>query len=492
MKTRRTHLLIGVSPALRGMSVLADTLDATPFLPDRRTLREFLARARTDSEQVGVLLPSTQPELVLLAGLLDFDRLAVFHGPGPGARRLSPTLLRAAFAGVDLTVTPDEASAKEVIALGADPDRLADHTGDVRIRLFSEPRRRPGAAFFKEAAASLGLDLLASTGALGLLERLGPRGVNVVNYHRVLPLPELRSYCRPQMAIGAPLFEAQLETIAEARGFVPLGRMKEQEASDRVSITFDDGYEDNFRVALPILARFSAPACIFLVTSLIGQPDALWWDRVGLSLFAWWRSGAEPPVPEALPARARQLLQTQSYLEARELISLVLSDLNHASNEAREAAVAAAESLLPRKIAKRTMLSWQEVEALNRAGVYFGSHTRSHVPLDELPPNEAEAELSGGQADLESHQLRRAVRVTALPRGRLGPLTEAELARRFDAVMTTEPGLNPPGERALFVKRRDGRMLTLAGRHHPAKLRLELTGLIDPLRQLLHTGGVDY
>lgn len=492
MKARRTHLLIGVSPALRGMSVLADTLDATPFLPDRRTLREFLTRARRDSEQVGVLLPSTQPELILLAGLLDFDRIAVFHGPGPGARHLSPTLLRAAFAGVDLTVTPDEESEREVVTLGADPDRLASQSGEVRIRLFSEPRRRPGSAFFKEAVASLGLDFLAQSGALWALERIADRGVNVVNYHRVLPLPELRTYCRPQMAIGAPLFEAQLETMAQARGFVPLGRMQEREAEDRIAITFDDGYEDNFRVALPILARFSAPACIFVVTSLIGRPDALWWDRVGLSLFAWWRSGAEPPVPAALPSRAAQLLEIHSYLEARTLISEVLSDLNLASAQARDAAVAAAESLLPRKIARRTMLSWQEVEALSQAGVYFGSHTRSHVPLDELPPDEAVAELDGGQADLEGQGLRRTWRATALPRGRLGPISEAHLADRFEAVMTTEPGVNPPGATGLFVKRRDGRMLTLAGRHHPGKLRLELTGLLDPVRRLLQGDQVDY
>jgi peptidoglycan/xylan/chitin deacetylase (PgdA/CDA1 family) len=124
--------------------------------------------------------------------------------------------------------------------------------------------------------------------------------------------------------------------------------------------------------------------------------------------------------------------------------------------------------------------------------VYFGSHTRSHVPLDELPPAEAKAEVEGGQADLEDRQLPRAWRATALPRGRLGPISEAQLADRFEAVMTTEPGVNPPGATGLFVKRRDGRMLTLAGRHHPAKLRLELTGLLDPVRRLLQGDQVDY
>lgn len=487
---KRHEVIIAVDPDIRGMSRVADTLEAVPFLPSRRALKRKIDLARETlianpgQGRVAAVVPSTHPELILYARLWGADRVAVYHCASVALTPAQQRRLRALFATVDLCLVPDAGSVAAAAAHGADPDRLSCVDGDSAARLFSEPLRKRLAPAASEILASLALDAAQDTGLLRTLEALSPnKGVNIVNYHRVLPLDELATYCRPQMALAAPVFEAQLSEMAGTRGFAPIDQIHEVDANGRVSVTFDDGYEDNFRVALPVLQQFSTPACIFLVSQRVGQSEALWWDRVGTALFAFWRAGAKGAVPKALPERTAELRTLRSHAAARTLISEVLSDLNLVSQSDRDLAIQAAESLIPAsEVAGRTMLSWTEVQSLSEAGVSFGAHTRNHVPLDELPRDEATEELMGSQQDIEARVGEVSYKTCALPRGRLGDLSEDDLRGTFASVMTTDPGVHNPEDDSLFIRRRDGRMLTLAGRHHPAKLRLELSGWVDRLR----------
>lgn len=47
-----------------------------------------------------------------------------------------------------------------------------------------------------------------------------------------------------------------------------------------VLITFDDGYEDNYSNAYPILRKYSLDATIFLISHYIGMPKYLTWDEI--------------------------------------------------------------------------------------------------------------------------------------------------------------------------------------------------------------------
>lgn len=478
-----------VAPELPGMSRLAERLAARSFSPRRDQLAAALLDARRERDARGggpiiALLPSTHPALIPLAARRA-DRVALYHA-GPASRSsFRQAILRAAFSLVDRTIVPDAEALASAIQLGADPDRISLALDDDLERALLEPRRSDPIGGAVEAATSLALDAAERIGAVRLAELFAPtKGVNVINYHRVLPLDELRSYGRPQMAIAAPLFEAQLAAIADRHGFTGVEHARDPAARGKVAITFDDGYEDNFRIALPILQRFSTPACIFMVTSLIGRPDALWWDRVGLALFAFWRSGCPQPIPADLPARARALPRLSSFEEARGLISEVLGELNDADDAGRAQAVAAAEALVPSLRPTRTMLSWEEVRQMQRLGIRFGSHTRNHVCLDQVPAETAREEIFGSQTDLEARLGPGSARLTALPRGKMGPIGEDELRQfGFVAVMTTDAGVNSSRDRSLFVRRRDGKYLTLRGRHHPAKLRLELSGIVDRFRR---------
>ena len=50
--------------------------------------------------------------------------------------------------------------------------------------------------------------------------------------------------------------------------------------TDAVAITFDDGYLDNLKYAVPILEEMEIPATIFISTGTIDQDKEFWWDEL--------------------------------------------------------------------------------------------------------------------------------------------------------------------------------------------------------------------
>ena len=57
-------------------------------------------------------------------------------------------------------------------------------------------------------------------------------------------------------------------------------REKKSLPQKSVVITFDDGYEDNYAQAFPVLKQYHFPAIIFIVTDVVGKPGFLTWEQI--------------------------------------------------------------------------------------------------------------------------------------------------------------------------------------------------------------------
>jgi peptidoglycan/xylan/chitin deacetylase (PgdA/CDA1 family) len=56
---------------------------------------------------------------------------------------------------------------------------------------------------------------------------------------------------------------------------------KKSKVSGRaVALTFDDGNEDNYTHAFPVLKKYNFPATIFIIVSEVGKPGRLNWDQI--------------------------------------------------------------------------------------------------------------------------------------------------------------------------------------------------------------------
>lgn len=261
------------------------------------------------------------------------------------------------------------------------------------------------------------------------------RGVSrlplILGYHRVIAQGDEASGL-PGMAITRPTLERHLEWVGRRYRFASLdeiaARLEAEDSTEGLAaVTFDDGFNDVYENAFPMLVRKGIPAAVFVVSDVIGSPDPPLFERLHLALcggFERWahpanalasrllRLGvAAPPAgPHATPATL-----TQSLLEELPLGAL-------------RVVVESLEEEVGRTDAPRLRpMSWAALQEMSESGVVIGSHTRSHAALTlECTPS-AQDELKGSRDELEA-RLGRPVRHFAYPDGRWDNIATALVA----------------------------------------------------------------
>ena len=136
--------------------------------------------------------------------------------------------------------------------------------------------------------------LSASTNAV-----LGPRersAFGILMYHRVAHLPP--NLARPTYNVPPGRFEAQLRGLLQ-RGFEPwpLRKILEFHRGGKpiprraFVVTFDDGFDNVYQFAWPVLERLNVPATLFLATAYLDSPDPFPMDN--------WELAGSGSVPAA-------------------------------------------------------------------------------------------------------------------------------------------------------------------------------------------------
>jgi peptidoglycan/xylan/chitin deacetylase (PgdA/CDA1 family) len=252
-------------------------------------------------------------------------------------------------------------------------------------------------------------------------------------------------------------FRGHMTHIARHFHVMPLAEIVRRLASDEVlpprsiAITFDDGYEDNYTDAYPILRELGLPATVFLTTGVIGTGGGLWFDRI-LHAFEHARRDRmtlpgekdatdlrEPPARAAAAFRTLQALMRLPDATRLTTVDRIVNELDPAR-----------AGRLP------AMLDWDQVRTMASGGLSFGAHTVTHPILTRLPLEEAERELKASKQRIEQETGRPTV-LMAYPVGRrpdYSPELTALAARLdFQAAFTTEPGANARGDDRFLLRR---------------------------------------
>jgi peptidoglycan/xylan/chitin deacetylase (PgdA/CDA1 family) len=257
--------------------------------------------------------------------------------------------------------------------------------------------------------------------ALQMLRRLWRDDLRILAYHRVLDIDDLARFKFDLEVVSASSrqFREQLEWIAAH--FNPVAFSDVVAAldggpplpHDAVLVTFDDGYDDNYRIAFPILRELGLSATFFVSTGHIdsGMPYAYDWlvymicvtaaDRVAIP-----ELGIDVALPPSLVARRR-------------IAEAVLERVKRADDVMQRATIARLEREwnLPRAPHPDCRpMTWEAIAEMQDGGMEIGSHGVHHRMLAKLTDEELDYELTASKAALDGH-LPRPAEIISYPVG---------------------------------------------------------------------------
>jgi len=277
---------------------------------------------------------------------------------------------------------------------------------------------------------ALWMRALYFSGALWWAKRdLRRRGAIVVlTFHRILDEQAFsRTDSLPFIVVRKKTFRQLVQHVAarydtvDIRGASPGNVTKRL----RLAFTLDDGWQDNYVNARPILREHGIPATVFLCTGLTGQRMPFWPERTRMAL--------------------RRCLSERCGRRSETLIEALIESLKYCSAEARDAHIRMLRG--PENISETgssfegdVTLTWDQVRIMHGQGVRFGSHSHSHPILTTVPLEAVAEEIRMSKRSFEA-KLGTECDVFAYPNGDWSPeIREAVAECGFRYAFTTERG----------------------------------------------------
>lgn len=319
-------------------------------------------------------------------------------------------------------------------------------------REISSSLHRPG--MIKQRAKQALLD----SGLIRLAGKLRRKGAAILMYHSVVEDPRAVRDSLGEIIHPHSIFEGQMELIAREFSPVTLEQVSrfvtgEGMLPERpVVVTFDDGYVDNFEMAMPILDRVRVPATFYVTVDCVENRRLPWPSRLRFSFRttakkAWNEEGARtwslstPTERESAYVAVCDRAAKMSGTELDRYVSRLESEL---------------DAKLPEN-AGQLMMTWDQVKALAQHGHIIGSHTMTHPNMAFVSLEDARRELVESKQRMEA-RVQTKVKHFSYPCPALFPnwnqqTTEETRRAGYETAVTTSPGLTRKGDNPLALKR---------------------------------------
>ncbi len=221
------------------------------------------------------------------------------------------------------------------------------------------------------------------TDALRMSEYFLRRNLLVLTYHRIIPRDQCPDGLRPRNTLFVDEFESQMAFVSKRYKVLTGEQIRAiitgSSAIPRHSlgISFDDGYENNYMHAFPVLQRHGLKAIFFVPTGRIDREVRhFWWDRLD-----WLHSRGvstedvtgelrklDPSLHALSDAHIRFYFKTLPGSKQAEILSRLEQQLGNAEIASENSKIF-------------DPMSWDQIRSMASAGMTIGSHTVSHLIL---------------------------------------------------------------------------------------------------------------
>lgn len=222
---------------------------------------------------------------------------------------------------------------------------------------------------------------------------VSPGGANgkltILTYHRVLPEAD------PLLSsdqIDATKFASHMEAVASSFNVLPLPEALERLKlgtlpARAASITFDDGYQDNYTIALPILKRHGLKATFFVCSGYLN--DGLMFNDVIVESL---RAAATPDIDLSWLGLGQRPLN--DIAAKRDVAEKILIAVKYLPFEDREQACTRMwETTSQGRARPRLMMTDEELRQLASHGMTIGAHTHTHPILNRIDLDAARRDI---------------------------------------------------------------------------------------------------
>ena len=223
----------------------------------------------------------------------------------------------------------------------------------------------------------------------------------IYTFHMVCPKGD---YLTPidELRVSPDFFEAFLREHQKRLDFISINdlyaRISNKQRSDKPFgiITFDDGYEDNFTYAYPILKKLGIPFTIYVSVNLVNDHTPIW--NYPLIIERMVQANGELDIDGK---RYYCWTQEQKEVSFKQLKGLLFSlPYDHLLEEFKRLF---AEYLTDEVFPQNTM-TWAQIEEMSTDPLCtIGSHTMSHCRLTITNEASLQYELGDSKAILEQH-----------------------------------------------------------------------------------------